>query len=91
MARVKMRTFVVSYRLTGGETTEQDTVEAHDEACALGCVLDEHDDDVTFDWVHIADSQAALPLASELAELPTAVTALPPAIERAYQAALASA
>jgi hypothetical protein len=46
---------------------------------------------VTFDWVHIADSRAQLPLATDLAELPTAVTALPPAIERAYQAALAEA
>lgn len=85
MAKAKMRTFLVSYKLADGDASEQERVKAQDEACALGCVLDEYDDDQRFDWIHIADAKAKAPKA---ADVPDAITALPIEIQRAYQAAL---
>lgn len=83
-----LRSFVVTYRLVGATATESEYVDADDEGCALGCVLDDFDDDDRFEWFHVRDLSSPL---SNAASVPGAIDKLPPEIQRAYQAALMEA
>jgi hypothetical protein len=51
----KLTKFYVTYQVAGNEPVTM-TMRAADEACALGCVLDEQEEEegVEFDWVTIS-------------------------------------
>lgn len=84
----KLRSFVVTYRMVGAMQTESEYVDADDEGCALGCVLDDLDDDDRFEWFHIRDLSSPL---TDAAHVPGAVDQLPAEVQRAYEAALVEA
>ncbi len=79
----KMTKFYVSYLAKGETSPRSDIVEAMDEACALGLMLDEHEapDEVEMQWVVI--SRKPPPKAGELMGV-RSLDELPPELLKAY-------
>jgi len=80
----KTKSFLLSYKIKGqAETTE--LIEADDEACAIGWMIDEHDDDTEFEWIYISAG------AGMAADAPGLIAELPAGVQAAYEMALAEA
>lgn len=77
-----MHTYLVTYQLDGDDEVVTDEVDARDEACALGCVLDALDDESD------GETPALVFVTIRRADVVLPLDALPKSVLNAWRAGL---